>query len=383
MNRLLFITILSLIALAAVAQPPARRAEQAEQTQTRQQAAASGNLVGAAYRDFPTAQAMPADAAWRRDIYRSLDLSKEKNATLYYPVEPINGQQSLFNFLFRAILRGQIKAYEYSIDAVEHLDAKHQIRGKALMDKYQIYYESKDGKIRVNDADIASVGVDVRMYYIKEAVYYDQHTASFRTKVKAICPVRVSGLGGEDALRTPLFWVDYEEAAPQLAKLMLSASSYNNAAVVSADDYFTMAQYEGDIYKTSNLQDLLLADVAETPEAQRKEQQRIEGQLTQFQNHVWGRDSLAVDDAALEGLDEAAAADSVAAGDAAKQVTSRRGVTARRGSAKAKDDTSSTAAAAQKRQRSSATAPKQKKQKTQKAKSGKSSGGLSVRRERH
>ena len=38
---------------------------------------------------FPTTVEQPADASWRRDIYRELDLTKDENAALYYPVEPM------------------------------------------------------------------------------------------------------------------------------------------------------------------------------------------------------------------------------------------------------------------------------------------------------
>ena len=246
-------------------------------------------------REFPTAAAVPEDAAWRRDIYRSIDLTKEANAVLYYPVVPTGGRQNLFVYLFRQILRGNSKAYEYTLDANEHFDEAHQLKGKKIMDTYNIYYENNDGKIRVNDADLPSE--DVKLYFVKESVCYDQHTASFRTKVTAICPVMVSGMsefGEEDSQRIPLFCVNYEEAAPYLAKLSLMGSSINNASVISADDYFTMNRYQGDIYKTTNLQDRIIAQYAEDEVSQAKERKRIESELMRFEDQVWGhaRDSV-------------------------------------------------------------------------------------------
>lgn len=249
-----------------------------------------------AVREFPTAAVMPDDAAWRRDIYRSLDLSKEENAVLYFPVVPTGGRQNLFTFLFRQILQKHIKAYEYTLDANEHFDAAHQLTGKKIMDTHNIYYEevpTDNGKkkISVNDADLPSE--DVKLYFIKESVYYDQHTASFRTKVTAICPVMVSGtndFGEDETQRVPLFWVNYEEAAPYLAKLSLMGSSMNNAANISADDYFTMNRYEGDIYKTTNLQDRIIAQYAETEAEQVGERKRIESELSNFEKHVWGHE---------------------------------------------------------------------------------------------
>lgn len=67
----------------SIAQPPRRRAEQQAKQQQQQ-----NSPRGSAYRQFPTAQAMPQNVAWRRDLYRKLDLNKEANATLYYPTTP-------------------------------------------------------------------------------------------------------------------------------------------------------------------------------------------------------------------------------------------------------------------------------------------------------
>ena len=282
--------------------PAASPAKPANRTAARPQARKTANNATDAAknftREFPTAATVPDDAAWRRDIYRSIDLTKEENAVLYYPVTPANGRQNLFVYLFKQILRGNIKAYEYTLDANEHFDEDHIVKGKKIMDTHQIYYENNDGKIRVNDADLPSE--DVKLYFVKESVCYDQHTASFRTKVTAICPVMVSGMsefGEEENQRIPLFWVNYEEAAPYLAKLSLMGSSINNASVISADDYFTMNRYKGDIYKTTNLQDRIIAQYAEDEAGQAKERERIENELKRFEDQVWGHTSDSLRDA--------------------------------------------------------------------------------------
>lgn len=284
---------------SAPVKTPAKTAEKKTATPSSRPGAAVAKTTntGVSIREFPTAATMPDDAAWRRDIYRTIDLTKEKNAVLYFPITPTGGRQNLFVFLFRSILRKDIKAYEYTLDANEHFDADHQLTAKKIMDTHNIYYEEATndaGKksIRVNDADLPSE--DVKLYFVKESVYYDQHTASFRTKVTAICPVMVSGtndFGEDDSQRIPLFWVNYEEAAPYLAKLSLMGSSMNNAAVISADDYFTMNRYEGDIYKTTNLQDKIIAQYAESEEEQLAERKRIETELKHFDDHVWGHEA--------------------------------------------------------------------------------------------
>lgn len=352
MKRII-LTLLCLATLAATAQPPARRKAQQENE--------NKTPVASAHRDFPTAVPMPDDAVWRRDIYREIDLTKEENAALYYPSTPQNGRENLFVSLFKLVLRGNIKAYDYKLDGNEDFSDDNTIKGKALMDRYQILYESKDGRIRVNDADLPSD--EVRSYFVKESVYYNQHTATFQTKVTAICPVLKRGddFGGMDA-KYPMFWVKYEEAAPYLAKLMLMGSSVNNAAMISADDYFTLNLYKGTIYKTTNLQDKLLIPETESDTTVVKEQQRIEKELADFEKHVWGKDS--VPPAATDSL--AAATDDKEA--EAPKATRRRGTSTRRSSGGVSAKKTRTKTKATKQRNSSST---------------RSRGTYSVRRQRH
>lgn len=292
----IFSLLLLLLALHGVAQPPARQREAAatDKTQNGAKPATEKSRSAAALgsiREFPTAATMPQDVVWRRDVYRRVDLRKDANAPLYYPIFPQNGRENLFVYLFHLILRNKIKAYEYTRDANEHFDEAHVVKGKKILDDNHIFYESVDGKMRLNDADLPSE--DVKVYFLKESVYYDQRTAIFRTKVTALCPVVVSGtseFGESEQQQIPLFWVNYEEAAPHLAKLSLMGSNLNNAAEISADDYFATNRYEGDIYKTTNLQDRIIAQYAVTDSAQVKERTRIEGELKEFEDHVWGND---------------------------------------------------------------------------------------------
>lgn len=354
------------------AQPPRRRAEQ-QQKQEQQQ----NSPRGSSYREFPTAQSMPSDAAWRRDLYRTLDLTKDANAVLYYPTTPQDGRENLFTYLFKLLLRKQIKAYDYKLDGNEDFSSKNEVTAKQLMDRYHIFYESKGDKVRVNDADLPSD--EVKAYFIKESTYYDQHTASFRSQVTALCPVLKRGdsdFGGELA-QYPMFWVKMQDVAPYLGKLMLMGSSLNNAAMMSADDFFTMKCYKGDIYKAVNLQDRLLSNYCLDDSAMLKEQKRIEKQLTDVQEHVYGRDSAYYARLRADSLAQAEADSIAAAGKA-----TRRTSASRRSSSVSSRRTRTASVSSS----SSAKAPKQRKQRTSsKASRPKSSsgGGLSVRRQRH
>lgn len=246
------------------------------------------------------------------------------------------------------------------------------------MDRYHIFYESKGDKVRVNDADIPSD--EVKAYFVKESTYYDQHTATFRSQVTAICPVLKRGdsdFGGELA-QYPMFWLKMSDVAPYLGKLMLMGSSLNNAAMMSADDFFTMKRYKGDIYKAVNLQDRLLSNYCVDETETKAEQQRIEKQLTDVQEHVYGRDSAYYARLRADSLAQAEADSIAALGKSARNSsrrsstpTARRTSTSRR-TTKVSSSTPKTSKPAKVRKpKTKATSPKS------------SGGGLSVRRQRH
>ena len=276
------------------AQPAARRAQQAQQAGQTQKKASSA-LTTRAQLSLPTAQKMDEDVVWRRDIYREIDLTEGNNAGLYYPVEPVGSQMNLFTYVFKLVLSGQVKAYEYRLDGNESFENDALVKPLALLDNYHIYYERKDGRLKLDNSDIPSR--EVKSYYVKESSYYDQNSATFHTKVIAFCPImsREDDFGDGTA-KYPLFWVKYDDVAPFLAKQTIMTSDLNNAATMSVDDYFVKNMYKGKIYKTNNMLGQTLAQYCPTDSAMQKEQKRIEAELKAFEENIWGdkarKDSL-------------------------------------------------------------------------------------------
>ncbi len=293
MKRLLFLLTIALMAGAAVAQPPQRRAEQ--QTQQRnQQNAASTAMSMRAQISFPTAVEMPEEVVWRRDIYREISLDDDANGGLYYPVEPQGKQLNLFTYIFKLALNGYIPIYEYPTDGSDVFTEAMKVDMKTILDNYHIFYEEQNGRIKVDNSDIPSSMV--KKYYLKESAYYDQANSSFHIKVLALCPIMTDDFGGETT-QYPLFWVKYSDLEPYLNRQTVMASSMNNAAQVSMDDFFTLNMYRGKIYKTNNAQGKTLSQLCNGDEAKMTaEQKRIEAELEGFKKTIFGdpakRDSL-------------------------------------------------------------------------------------------
>lgn len=289
-KTILLIGIIFCAVQLTIAQPPARRAEQQRVQRNNAQ-----TLSTRAQLSFPTAPKMSEDVVWRRDIYREIDLTKDANAGLYYPVEPMGTQMNLFCYIFKLMMTGNIRAYEYRLDGNESFEDSARVKPLAFLDNYHVFYERTDRGIRIDDSDIPSR--EVTAYYLKESAYYDQATATFHTKVLALCPIlkRVDDFG-DGTTSYPLFWVKYDDLAPFLSKQTIMTSNLNNAAIMSIDDFFTKNKYQGKIYKTNNMLGQTLAQYCPTDSAMNREQQKIEKEIQAFEKNMWGnaarKDSL-------------------------------------------------------------------------------------------
>ena len=293
MKRIILIVCVATVAISVFAQPARRRIQQ-------QGSRSNANTITTrAQISFPTSAPMEEDVVWRRDIYRELNLMDDANAGLYYPTEPVGSQMNLFCYIFKLMMMGPrnggISAYEYRMDGNEVFTDSARIKPLQFLDNYHIYYERTDRGIRLDNSDIPSA--EVKGYYLKESAYYDQGTSTFHRKVIALCPIMYRADDfGDGEVKYPLFWVKYDDLAPFLSKQTIMTSNLNNAATMSVEDYFTMNCYKGKIYKTTNMLGRTLAQYCTTDSAMTKEQKKIESELKEFEENIFGntqkRDSL-------------------------------------------------------------------------------------------
>lgn len=360
MKHILFILISLCFMGTATAQPKKSRVQTTRSASAKKAQDATPSRASLM---FPTSVDVPETPTWRRDIYRTLDLTKDENAPLYFPVEPQGDNINLFTLLFQLLNTGKIPAYEYKLDGVEDFRQSNRMHFKDMLERYHIFYEVNGNSIKVEPSDIPSA--EVLSFNVKESSYYDQHTATFQSRVVAICPV----LHRTDDFDTrvnkyPMFWVKYDDVKTYLSGREIMTSNLNNAARMSMEDFFATNHYKGEIYMTTNMQNRSLQQYCATDSLLKKEQKRIEKEMTDFEAHIW---ATPVDSA------EIAKRDSIAA-------LADKGKKSRR---MASSDSKSSSASRTSRRSSSSS------EKTSKS-SSKSSGGssssgprVSVRRQRH
>lgn len=210
---------------------------------------------------------------WQRVIYRELDLTKDVNAVLYYPEEPTDGLTNMFSILFDAFVKGNLKAYEY-IDGRELLDEAHQVKVQDVLETHGI-----------DPSDVPCY--QVLSYYIKEQWDFDRNTSQYDSHIVAICPIlhRQGEFGG--ITRYPLFWLRYDELRPFIIDRLVMSSGINTAVRYSIDDFFTLAKYEGEIYKVQNPRGLTLMQQYPDEAQLKAKREEIENELKNFGKTIW------------------------------------------------------------------------------------------------
>ncbi|MDE6526641.1 MAG: gliding motility protein GldN, partial [Muribaculaceae bacterium] len=308
------------------------------------------------------------DRQWMRVIYRSIALDKDKNAALYFPEEPVDGQENLFRIIMRLLAQGTVPAYEY-LDGREIFTDKYRIKTRDVLDRFYIPYTEAKGsteknpKFAIDENDVPTN--EVLSYYIVERWEFDTRSNRLRPVVEAICPVlhRTGDFGG-DALKYPMFWVKFSDLRPYLAAQTIFVDDDNNLPTCTYDDFFTLSMYDGDIYKTRNLKNKSMVQLYPDPDNLKRAQDSIQNRLDTFEKKLWvpSREEVIAAREAREALAAGTPADSTAV-EAAIEKTSPTRANAR----------------STKRSTKRSDAPKPKKAKVSKPKTSSSSSSNAVR----
>ncbi len=331
-KRYMFVAMaLTLSAGAAVAQGQSSSSSSvvrkggadARKGESKQSAAVTGRMQ----QFFEEPERSDADAQWMKIVYRQLDLDNVKNAPLYYPEEIIDGQENLFRIIMRLLASGDIKAYEY-LDGREIFSDQYQINVRDMLDRFHVIYTEgrgsteKNPRFVIEEADVPTN--EVLSYYILERWELDKRSNRMRTTVEAICPVlhRSGDFGGE-AVKYPMFWMRMDALRPYLTQQSIFVDDDNNLPQYNYDDFFQLALYEGDIYKTRNLRNRSMMQLYPDPDDMKKAQDSIQNYLTNYEKKMWvpSREEII---AAREERERAASGDTIAAREEKKTTTARR-----------------------------------------------------------
>lgn len=197
-----------------------------------------------------------ADVMWSRIIWRKIVLSEKMNHILALPSIPTNGVTSLIDVLLDGIHTKGLTAYKAGLfdagnefDNIMTEDEIHQAMGSKTEKRVQENLEGGYDTVVINQTYSSS---EIGEYLVKELWFFDKQRSVLEVRIIGICPVRVYLDPEKNAtVRKKVFWVNYSEARPLLAKAPIY-NPYTDVRSITFDDLFQRRFFSSFIYMESN-----------------------------------------------------------------------------------------------------------------------------------
>ena len=257
------------------------------------------------------------DVIWSRYIYRVIDMRYKQNYQLYFPTKSDDADyRNLFKVITDAVVDG-MPIYEKNMETIKP-DFKQEPISRNVIptmfmaddpmadysddpthfditssDAMLVHYDSIEDKLSFHFYPFESVVKNQIKYLIQEIVFFDKHTSRLHTKIMAIAPLNSDKISTKDgsnvmaALRESImFWIPFDALRPYMA-MQYVIPSQNETRRVTFDEFFQKHLYTSYIVGEGNMYNRFIPDYATTEVEVKKEQQRIEKELLDFEQDLW------------------------------------------------------------------------------------------------
>lgn len=229
-----------------------------------------------------------ADVAWKKRIWRLMDLRQKINHPFYFPLERKKEWKNFMTVIMDAIREGTITAYDPKDDQFLVPLSYQEIEKKfSRIDTVPIVDPENPNRILRYDVVKEDINpADVQRIKIKEEWFFDKQRSVMDVRILGICPVRNlynddgSQLGFEE-----MFWIYYPEARPVFAQAIVF-NRHNSAEQRTYDELFWKRMFGSYVIKEENVYDRQISDYAAGMDAL-LEAERIKNEIAEFEHELW------------------------------------------------------------------------------------------------
>ncbi len=246
----------------------------------------------ATQRVVPYVHLREADVQWHRRIWRTIDLRQKMNLPLHYPLEPVNGQRSLWDVIRKAVLDdGSVTAYDpgpmLQDDAFQRVLSSAEL--DRILNQIDTVWTPSLTDPDVNEPVVVPMPLeskDIMMYRLKEDWILDKHRGVMEVRIIGLAPMReVRGEEGELRGHAPVFWLYF----PELRYVLANATAFNpqnEAEHRSLDALFAKRMFSSTVTAVSNVYGRSLPEYLTGVDAL-LEAERIEQGIFQYEHDLW------------------------------------------------------------------------------------------------
>ena len=242
-------------------------------------------------RVIPYPHLREADVMYKRRIWQEIDLRQKFNHPFYFPLDPIQDRQNLFDVIRDALLvEGSLVAYSagplgeddeftfpLSADSIRKI-----LNPVTLVKQYDDYGEVIGTVPQTNE--LASD--KVTRYRIKEDWIWDRQRSERYVRILGIAPMMEDfDVDGNSIGFRPLFWLFYPECRYVFANSEVY-NMFNDAQRRTYEDLFQKRYFSSYIVKEDNSFNRMIVSYARGLDAL-AESERIQQELFNLEHDIW------------------------------------------------------------------------------------------------
>lgn len=167
-----------------------------------------------------------ADVAWKRRVWRVIDVRQKQNQAFVYAGDEYSGGGAFIEILLNAIRKGKVAAYTNIDDRFTSPLSLESFEKQVGGEDIEIETEDPDTgektkKTIHQEFDVSSV----TQYRIKEDWVFDRNLGRLVVRIVGIAPLidKKNENTGEFLYSTPMFWLNYD----QLRSVLVNYEVYN------------------------------------------------------------------------------------------------------------------------------------------------------------
>jgi gliding motility associated protien GldN len=242
------------------------------------------------------------DIVWSKIVYRIIDMRDKQNYQLYFPMRPNDQYKSLFRLMLDAICKGVPVYKRNPREIVPSFNDSARLGGDDLskafaydnnMDNNLIQIDPVTNQAKVVNDQYFNYVRNQFKFLIQEIVFFDKHATRMYSKVMAIAPLYAlhpDNTQSQQSIKyfqqSVLCWFAFDELRPYLAKQYVIPNG-NETQRLTYDEYFAQKLYSSYLLGDSNMFNRMLLESEVNPDKIRKEQNRIETDLLNFEEDLW------------------------------------------------------------------------------------------------
>ncbi len=271
--------------------PPKKRLAQKKDGFSFKETAAADTVV-------PYSEVRQEDIAYRKRIWREIDLRDRGNSVLASP------KVNLVGILFQALDNGELDMYASNDEDFEGEPlamTKAAAGNHSAVDTAFLGVNPETNEI--NRANNEFFAASYMMIRIKEDWILDIRRGIFEPRIVGIAPIRmdiktqvdnngnpvadpVTGAVRADTLKSVVGWFYFDDLREILVKHKVANNGNDNSGI-NFDDVFVRRLFYSNITKTSNASDLRIEDVLANSKERLIESDRVKKALADFEQGLW------------------------------------------------------------------------------------------------